>query len=312
MPAGMKKLQVGVQMACSFLIVQILALALAGLFMGAGFQAFENPNDPVNPLLYLVAILLFTGIVLLIVRLGKGMVIRYLILGATALVLLDVFMILFAYGIFFVCGAVALLWEAALLSGAVLAAVLTYLLYRHPEWYVVNAVGILMGAGVASIMGISLGILPVMVLLVSLAVYDAIAVYRTKHMISLADALTEQHLPVLLVFPKSKDYSFMAQKGIKKELKSGREREAVMMGLGDVIIPSVLAVSAFTFLPGRSLFVALGTMVGILCGFTVLLHLLRKGKPQAGLPPLNIGAILGYVISYLLVYGDLTMGMTMW
>ena len=90
------------------------------------------------------------------------------------------------------------------------------------------------------------------------------------------------------------------------------------MGLGDVIIPGVLVISAFSFLsvdlivwevPGR-LLVALGTMIGTLVGYAVLMRFVMKGKPQAGLPLLNGGAIAGYLLSYLLVYGDLSFGIT--
>jgi presenilin-like A22 family membrane protease len=33
-----------------------------------------------------------------------------------------------------------------------------------------------------------------------------------------------------------------------------------------------------------------------------------KGNPQAGLPLLNSGAITGYLITYILVFQDLTFG----
>jgi len=91
------------------------------------------------------------------------------------------------------------------------------------------------------------------------------------------------------------------------------------MGLGDIIIPSVLAVSAFTFLaPTDALgmfgpfLVALGTMVGIMAGFAALMVLVMKGKPQAGLPLLNTGAILGYLIAYIVVYGNFAFGIALW
>jgi len=41
---------------------------------------------------------------------------------------------------------------------------------------------------------------------------------------------------------------------------------------------------------------ALGTIIGSLAGLVVLLWFVNKGKPQAGLPPLNGGAIIGFLI----------------
>jgi presenilin-like A22 family membrane protease len=79
-----------------------------------------------------------------------------------------------------------------------------------------------------------------------------------------------------------------------------------------VIIPGILAVSAFTFLapPGglAPFGVTLGTIAGALVGYAVLMRFVAKGNPQAGLPLLNSGAIGGFLITYLLVFGDFRFG----
>jgi presenilin-like A22 family membrane protease len=192
------------------------------------------------------------------------------------------------------------------------------LLFKYPEWYVVDFVGIVVAGGVCAIIGISLAILPILVLLIILAVYDAISVYKTKHMVDLADKVVDWHLPILLVIPKNLKYSFMKQKGLKKQLKEGTEREAMFMGLGDIIIPGTLAISAFNFLNpftswagySSNLVVAIGVLIGTLVGFAALMRYVVKGNPQAGLPLLNSGAISGYFITYWLVYQDLSFGLS--
>jgi presenilin-like A22 family membrane protease len=299
-------------------VTQMAALALAGPFLSAGFQAFEDPEDPVNPLLYLLVVILFTALILLIVRMGRRKVVQAIILFATFVVLMDVFMMASVWGIWLATHYEGYIWELGLGIGMLGASIMTYQLYRNPEWYVVDAAGVLVGAGVASILGISLGILPVLILLVALAIYDAVSVYKTKHMIALADAVTEQHLPVLMVFPKEEGYSFKEQKGIKADLDQGKEREAMFIGLGDIVIPGALVVSAFVFLTSRfedaqgALLVAVGTMVGILCGFAALMRFVLRGNPQAGLPLLNGGAIAGYFVAYYLVFQDLAFGISLW
>lgn len=77
----------------------------------------------------------------------------------------------------------------------------------------------------------------------------------------------------------------------------------MFMGLGDLIIPGVLVVSAFAYT--ESLAVAIGTLLGVLVGFTVLMRFVMSGRPQAGLPLLNAGAILGYIVAYVVVFRDL-------
>jgi presenilin-like A22 family membrane protease len=195
-------------------------------------------------------------------------------------------------------------------AGLFVAVILSIFLFKHPEWYIVDIVGIIVAGGVTALLGISIGLLPIIMLLVILAIYDAISVYKTKHMVSLADKVMEFKLPILLVVPKKRGYSFIQQKGLKKQLEDGEEREAMFIGLGDIIIPGALVISAFHFLPesgallgiGYNLAVALFTLVGTLVGFSVLMQFVLKGNPQAGLPLLNTGAILGFFISLFILY----------
>jgi presenilin-like A22 family membrane protease len=49
--------------------------------------------------------------------------------------------------------------------------------------------------------------------------------------------------------------------------------------------------------------IALGTIAGSLIGLILLMRIVMKGNPQAGLPLLNTGALLGFFITYLLVFG---------
>jgi presenilin-like A22 family membrane protease len=88
-------------------------------------------------------------------------------------------------------------------------------------------------------------------------------------------------------------------------------RDAFFIGLGDAVIPTVLVASAAFFLPSSltpSLGVpglpaltlpALTAMVGTFAGLFTLLWMVLKGRPHAGLPLLNGGAIGGYLLGAL-------------
>ena len=142
-------------------------------------------------------------------------------------------------------------------------------------------------------------------LLIGLSIYDAISVYKTKHMIDLADTVMDLKLPVLLVIPKVKNYSLLKEtKSLKEKIKTGEEREAFFMGLGDVVMPGILAAASFRFIE-NGLPIAISVIVGTLVGFCILMTFVIKGKPQAGLPCLCGGAIAGYIISSYLLYGEL-------
>ena len=310
-------------MAVLLVASQAVAIALSPLFQSSGFQAFPNPSDVTNTAIYIILILVFTAVILGLVRYRRQNLAKYVIMASIFVTLAFVLLLPLYYGLYYGTGQNQdpnfqnLLADVATLLSFAVAAVLVYLLVKFPEWYVVDTIGFVTAAGVTAILGISFGLLPAILLLIALAVYDAWAVYRTKHMITLADELTSQRLPILLVIPKKAGYSFREQKSLKAQVASGEEREAMFIGLGDLIIPGIMSVSAFTFLNdptllGRSLgpvapfmTVAVGTIIGSLVGFFVLMRYVLKGNPQAGLPLLNGGALLGFLATSLLVYGTI-------
>ncbi len=300
-------------------ITHMVALSVVNLYPNE-YKAFgEDTDDPINPLIYIVFIILFTGAMLLVMKYTKGNFLQYAILAVVGLTLFYVF-----YPVFFHLFVNGMDWElsvgdrTALLLALAMAVGLSYTLYKYPEWYIVDGVGMIMGAGIAAIFGFSLGILPVLVLLVVLAIYDAISVYKTKHMISLASGVMKMKLPVLLVIPKRLDYSFFEQEGLEQTIDKKKKRDAMFIGLGDIIIPGILPVSASIYLPASTvgglsgpILVAMGAIIGAICGLIALMRFVLKGNPQAGLPLLNSGVILGYLISYYMVYQDLTFGINL-
>jgi len=48
---------------------------------------------------------------------------------------------------------------------------------------------------------------------------------------------------------------------------------------------------------------AVSVMLGTLAGFAVLTAFVLRGKPQAGLPFLCTGAIIGYLMASYLIFG---------
>ena len=295
-------------MGMVFVIAQVGALTMAWAFLGKDMQVFENPNDPLIPIYYIVAVLLFTFAILYIIKKRRENIVRIVFLGAVAYTIFFVFLIILSRFV---------REEVSFAIALAATGVFTYYLVKKPEWYVIDAAGVVMAIGVIGIFGISLGILPAMILLVALAIYDAISVYGTKHMVALADGVTKMRLPILLVIPKKRGYSYLNQKPLMEQLDEGEERHAMFMGLGDLIIPGVMITSAFTFLPEKmigdfsgSLLVAMGALLGSLIGFAVLMTFVLKGRPQAGLPLLNGGAIIGYAVAYLLVFESLSFGIS--
>jgi presenilin-like A22 family membrane protease len=287
----MKNLIPLLAMPLLLLAVEIGSILLSVPVQASGIVAFEDPASLGNPIIFIAILLVFTGFLLVLIKYDMKKVIAAVI----GLSLFFTFAYIFAALVYVAMG----VSDIANIVVLVLSILATALLYLYPEWYVIDALGILIGAGVASIFGVSLDVLPVVILLILLAVYDAISVYKTKHMITLADGVIDLKTPILFVIPKRRDYSFIRD-GIGK-LDDGGDRAAFIIGMGDLIMPSILVVSANVFLKGAKLggiinLPALGAIIGSLAGLCVLLYFVMSGKPQAGLPPLNGGTILGFLV----------------
>lgn len=281
-----------------FVLIHILALVITGTFEEAGMQAFDNPDDPMNIAFIVVIMLIFTLAILLIAKFWKKQLIQVIILGAIGYTSAYVFYPLLD---------LYLTSLTSIVISVILAIFLVIILYKYPEWYVIDICGIIVGTGAIAIFGISLGILLVIILLIGLAIYDAISVYKTKHMIDLADTVMDLKLPVLLVIPKVRHYSLLKEtKRLKEQIEEDEERDAFFMGLGDIVMPGILVAAVYSSpLIPDPLPIALSVILGTLIGFSILMIYVMRGKPQAGLPCLCGGAILGYLISSYLLFGKL-------
>ena len=238
-----------------YILTGILALFIAPSFQSAGMQAFEDTSDVSNSFTYILMILAFTAFILLVIKLKKSLLKPLFY----SLLLLTYF-----YGFMPFIGILSFIPSIILL----------YLLIKKRHWIVINVSAVIIGATVTAIFGISMEPLPVIILLTALAIYDYLAVYKTKHMLTLADSVSEMGIPVIFIIP-------------------GKERDAIM-GVGDAVMPNILVVSGLVF--GNCISVPLVTFIFGMAGLFILLAKVEKSKKaHPGLPILNFSAILGYI-----------------
>ncbi len=281
-----------INMILIFLIANLSAMLLYPIYRIYEGSMGEEGSNPWMAVYYLLYIIAITLIIVLIAKKGKKNLLRgifyFAIAWAMWYALFPIFLLLVPIG------------PLPDLLSLGLAIIITILMIKHPEWYVINAVGILVTMGIALIFGMAFSLLPIILLLSLFAIYDAVAVYMSKHMVYLADSAIENKLPALFVLPAKEDYSFKKAKR-KKITKQRGEREAYYMGYGDVLIPGILVIAAernFGIIGG------VFTLIGALVAMLLLLAMVNSGKPQPGLPYLNAGALGGllvYLLSQLLL-----------
>ena len=171
--------------------VQLLAIAITPAISASDNRVFADPASTSNPFVYMLLILAFTALLLLAIKKKKNWIVNGFIQISIAT---SIYYLMVA----FVSPLLALLPTVAGLL----------LLRYYPEWYVIDIFGIAVCAGISSLFGVSMTILPALLLLIILAVYDALSVYKTRHMVSLAEGVIKIKAPLLFVVPRSRSYSF--------------------------------------------------------------------------------------------------------
>ncbi len=150
-------------------------------------------------------------------------------------------------------------------------------------------------AGAGGALGSFMGFFPALLLVIALAVYDVIAVFKTKHMIKLADQSRLREMPVMFETP-SKGIKTGPRKGVKKG-----EKDVLGLGTGDVAIPLIFFVGILrTF---QNWTPVVGGVLGAALGLGLTIYYVTRVKRIAlpALPPIIGFSIVGFAVSILFV-----------
>jgi presenilin-like A22 family membrane protease len=127
--------------------------------------------------------------------------------------------------------------------------------------------------GVGALLGSLLGWLPALVFLLALTIYDPIAVYKTKHMVTMAKEITKQKIAFTFAIPT--------------------EKHVFQLGGGDLVIPLVFSVSVMRDFSAMH---SIAIMLGGLAAVSLLFLYVSKtpGKAMPALPPITVGMLLSF------------------
>lgn len=174
----------------------------------------------------------------------------------------------------------------------ILAVVLAIFKVFKPNVYVHNLTELFIYGALAALFVPVLNIFSVSILLILISVYDMIAVWRTKHMISMAkfQAKSKMFTGLLIPYKISKPVQKSFQK--KVALKQIPIREAILGG-GDIAFPllfSGVILKFYGFFPAIliSLFAALALLF--------LFLIAEKKKFYPAMPFVAVGCFVGYLV----------------
>jgi presenilin-like A22 family membrane protease len=281
--------------------VQICATLMAIPLVTTGQTAFGDPQAIENPFIYLGYVIIVTAIFLLLFKFGLGKFISWFFYFTTwAITYFVTSMIVYQF------------WGTSNVLADLIAFILpiiaVILIWKYPEWYIIDTVGFIDCVGVTALVGVSFGIIPLIILLIIFALYDFISVYKTRHMLTLAESVLTSKLPALFIIPKNPGFSYVNSEKAWENLDDKESRQAYIIGMGDIILPSTMVISASVFLNGTKVWglftlPALGAMIGSLIGLVALQWYATKNpKSHAGLPFLNSFTLVGFGIMYGISY----------
>lgn len=247
----------------------------------AGMQLERPDVAPQYSVLYIVgAVIVGTIFILLIVRL------RTVMLWKLWFTLAVVLCLQVAFG--------ALLSSMAALFFALLFGI--WKVFK-PGILVHNFTELFIYGGLATIFVPILSVLAAFVLLLLLSLYDAYAVWKSKHMIKMAKFQTKSGIFAGLLLPyKKKMRKYKVSKKARK-LKYTSDVKTAVLGGGDIGFPLVFSGTVLVsqgFIPALVItFFAAGSLL-------YLLYSSKKDRFYPAMPFLTVGCTVGYLVGLLL------------
>jgi len=282
------------RMLMMYLLAQVLGISV-GVYliqMSAVSPVFSEmkvepmgENNPLNSLLFVVYVLVGSLLLLILLKFYRGIMLYRL---------MEFFVIFFASNIvFFVLFYIVLNEDYAVLLALASSFLLALGKQIKPELR--NVAAIVSSAGVGAVFGFSLNFLPSIVFAILLSVYDYIAVFKTRHMITFAKEFSTKQLAFTLV---SKKPEKKTEEERKTEVRyiPGRERR-LELGTGDVVVPMMVAVSSYyPFGWCGPVVIVLSASVSL---WMLMCYVSRKGKILPALPFLTSGMLVGTSVLWL-------------
>ena len=285
-----------VQIALFFALTQLLGI-YAGIVLINGAAANEelrqlsvapkefipDANSPLNALVFLAYILAGAAMIVLVARFYRGNMFYRLLEFMVVSMASSIVFFAIAFSVLNLGLAEAL--GAGMAAGLLLAA--AKFVYSDAK----NFAAIISSSGVGALFGFSLGFLPAALFTILLSIYDYVAVFKTKHMITMARELSTRQLSFAVTakevparMPKEKTEAY-----VERAMKDG---ERLDLGTGDLSVPAMLSVSAYTLGP-NGLIYALAVAAGSTVSLYLLLKFVSKQKVfLPALPPICLGGVL--------------------
>lgn len=163
--------------------------------------------------------------------------------------------------------------------------------YALPRVFVFDAVLLLGMAGVVATIAPGFRAEGLVVILAILSLYDIAAVYLTRHMVMMARKLLQQKAFFAIIVPtRLADWTARLD-------DVATDAGFSFLGTGDLVLPGLLVSTTAARHGGAAgIFVAVGATLGLMV-VNILFLSQRRIAPMPALPPIALGAIVGYFLA---------------
>ena len=175
------------------------------------------------------------------------------------------------------------------------AVIFTFIFSRGGN-VLLHDLGIILGiGGIGAVFGLSISVEFGLILLVVLSLYDIIAVYVTKHMVTLAKSMVESGAVFGFLIP----FEFRGFLYGREQAKAGIGENFMILGSGDIGLPLIFAASLVKISFVSAMITAVFSLLGLFLTHLLFLNQ-EKRRAMAALPPIATMTIIGYLVSLLI------------
>jgi len=220
-----------------------------------------------------------------------GLTLYKIPLKALKVLLRILFALMFSWGAF-----IATVFYVPLPVAVSIAAALGTFWFLIPLVWLHNLVLILAVSSLGAVFGRFITPWTAMVIILTLAIYDFLAV-RFRYMLWMADRLSQVNaLPALIIPKNNSEWNFNLKTGGKIIEVNYAEREYSILGGGDIAFPCLLTASVY-FAQGwkPAAIIAVLGLLG-LASIYAIQAIFLKGKPMPALPPIAAFTLVGLLI----------------
>jgi presenilin-like A22 family membrane protease len=257
-----------------------------------GVEPPRVENESYTFIIILVAVLIGTALLLLIVKFKKGKVWKVWYFFAVFYALMIAFNSLLEY----IIPQIPFITPFISLAAAIALAALKIF---KPSIIIHNLTEVLMYGGIAALVVPIANLTSATILLLLISLYDAYAVWKSKHMVKMAQFQTSQGVFAGLTIPydlKQKPVSIPHSekpKQVQPEEKS--HPNTAILGGGDIAFPLIFA-GALMKARGAIIHPAI-VLLATTAALSLLLFYSKKGKFYPAMPFLSIGCFVGYLVA---------------